>query len=196
MKNQPTSCGCPQFYSGDQYDAGASIGYALRNLALMMRGEIEARMARHGLTAAQWHPLLLLKLGKVSTALELARECGIDAGATSRMVDRLVAKGFVERVRSDSDRRVVHLGLSPAGMEVASLIPHELAGVQNDFLQGFTASELKSLQRLVARMLKTGEALRVARPQDAPPRLVDQDGARGSEEGAAPAGVTHPPPRA
>lgn len=152
------------FYRGEDYDVNSSIGFSLRLLTLNMRSEIEARMARHGITAAQWHPLFALKIGKVTTALELAREAGIDAGATTRMVDRLVAKGFVERVRSDSDRRVVYLRLTPAGHEASDLIPHVLSSVQNDFLAGFSEDELTQLKGLVARMLKNGEAMRAARP--------------------------------
>jgi DNA-binding MarR family transcriptional regulator len=158
----------PAFYKGDEYNVSESVGFWLRGLTVMMRNEIEWRMARHGVTAAQWHPLFLLKLGKASTALELARDCGIDAGATTRMVDRLVAKGLVERVRSDSDRRVVHLGLTPTGANVAGLIPHVLSAVQNDFLQGFSGDELDQLKGLVSRMLVNGDALRAARPATPP----------------------------
>ncbi|CAN5559387.1 MarR family transcriptional regulator [soil metagenome] len=153
------------FYTGEGYSVAGSIGYSLRNLTYAIKSEIEARMSRHGVTAAQWHPLFLLKLDHVGTALELARELGIDAGATTRMVDRLVAKGLVERVRSDSDRRVVHLGLTATGREVADLIPHVLASVQNDFLGGFTGDELVELKRLVKKMLDNGAVLRAARPQ-------------------------------
>jgi DNA-binding HxlR family transcriptional regulator len=43
------------------------------------------------------------------------RGLGIDAGAITRMLDRLEAKGLVERVRSETDRRVVHVRLTEAG---------------------------------------------------------------------------------
>jgi DNA-binding MarR family transcriptional regulator len=172
---KPTSINCATFYTGEGYNVSGSIGYWLRSLAWSMRNEIEFRMARHGVTAAQWHPLFLLKLGKVGTALELARELGIDAGATTRMVDRLVAKGLVERVRSDSDRRVVHLGLTATGTGVASVIPHVLASVQNDFLNGFSGDELGQLKGLVQRMLDNGEALRAVRPHSDPANRVEAD---------------------
>lgn len=155
---------CAAFYSGGHYTPATSVGLMLRRLSSSMRSEIETRMARHGITAAQWHPMLLLKLGKVATALELARELEIDAGATTRMVDRLAAKGLVERVRSDSDRRVVNLRLTPAGEEIAALLPHVLASVQNDFLGGFSSGDFDELRRLLLRMLENGEALRAARP--------------------------------
>ena len=58
----------------------------------------------------------------------------------------------LERVRSETDRRVVHLRLTPAGEAAAASIPHVLASVNNDFLQGFSERDWKQLRRLVERM--------------------------------------------
>src|SRR5882724_6914880 len=99
---------CP-LYDGSSYQMGETIGHQLFALMTMIRREVESRMAKHGLTDAQWKPLWLLKAGRASTANELAREMDIDAGAITRMVDRLEAKGMIERVRSGEDRRVVNL---------------------------------------------------------------------------------------
>jgi DNA-binding MarR family transcriptional regulator len=116
-------------------------------------------MSEHGLTDAQWKPLWMLKTGRATTAIELAREIDVDAGAVTRMVDRLEAKGLVERVRSESDRRVVHLRLTAAGEAVVKKVPFVLASVNNDFLRGFSESEWKQLRRLLERMTANGAAL-------------------------------------
>lgn len=146
-------------YDGRRYDMGASIGHQLFNLMMLMRREVEKRMVQHGLTDAQWKPLWMLKIGRATTAIELAREMDIDAGAVTRMVDRLETKGLVERVRSAADRRVVHLRLSAAGDAVAKKVPFVLASVNNDFLRGFSESEWKQLRRLLGRMADNGTAL-------------------------------------
>jgi len=139
-------------YDGRRYDVSESIGHQLFNLMLMMRREVEKRMAEHGLTDAQWKPLYKLKLGHATTAIELAREMDIDAGAVTRMLDRLESKGLIERVRSEADRRVVHLRLTAAGDAVAKKVPFVLASVNNDFLRGFSEAEWKQLRRLLGRM--------------------------------------------
>jgi DNA-binding MarR family transcriptional regulator len=136
-----------------------SIGHQLINLMMLMRREVEKRMAEHGLTDAQWKPLWMLKIGRATTAIELAREMDIDAGAVTRMLDRLEAKGLVERVRSEADRRVVHLRLTPAGDHVAKKVPFVLAAVNNDFLRGFSEADWKQLRRLLGRMASNGTAL-------------------------------------
>lgn len=149
---------CP-LYDGDHYEFADSIGHQLVNLMTMMRREVELRMAEHGLTDAQWKPLWMLKIGRATTAFELAREMDVDAGAITRLLDRLEAKALVERVRSASDRRVVHLRLTPAGDAAAARVPHVLASVNNDFLRGFSEPEWKQLRKLIDRMAANGHAL-------------------------------------
>jgi DNA-binding MarR family transcriptional regulator len=149
---------CP-LYDGARYEMGDTIGHQVFSVMTLMRREVEARMAEHGLTDAQWKPLWMLRAGRASTAIELAREMDVDAGAVTRMVDRLEAKGLIERVRSDEDRRVVNLRLTRAGETAADKVPHVLAAVNNDFLRGFSESEWKQLRKLLARLVANGTAL-------------------------------------
>jgi DNA-binding MarR family transcriptional regulator len=149
----------PAFYDGDSYVMADSTGHLLFQLMLNMRREVDARMAQHGLTDAQWKPLWRLKQAGGGTALELSREMCVDAGAMTRMLDRLEAKGLIERVRSETDRRVVNLRLTPEGEAVAEHIPHVLAAVNNHFLRGFSRQEWTQLTDMLQRMLGNGQAL-------------------------------------
>ena len=84
----------------------------------------------------------------------------------TRMLDRLEAKGLIERVRSETDRRVVHLRLTDAGEAATAKIPHVLASVNNDFLQGFSEREWRQLRKLVERMTANGQALQALQAQE------------------------------
>lgn len=152
----------PCFYVGESYDMGDSLGYLLFQVGISMRREVDERMTELDLTDAQWKPLWMLKAGRADTAFELAREMGVDAGAVTRMLDRLAAKGLIERVRSETDRRVVHLRLTPEGHAAAEKIPHVLADVNNDFLRGFNKQEWQQLKEFLQRMLVNGQALQAA----------------------------------
>ena len=118
------------------------------------------------LTDAQWKPLWMLKTERADTAFELAREMSIDAGAMTRMLDRLAAKGLIERVRSETDRRVVHLRLTPEGHAAADRIPHVLADVNNDLLRGFSKAEWQQLKEFLHRLRANGEALQSNSSED------------------------------
>lgn len=146
-------------YDGARYEVAQSVGHQLSNLMNQMRREVEQRMAALDLTDAQWKPLWLLATGRADTAQEMARLLDLDAGAVTRLVDRLEAKGLLERTRSESDRRVVHLRLTPPGEAAAAQVPHVLAAVNNDFLRGFTRGEWEQLLALVGRMTDNGSAL-------------------------------------
>ena len=144
------------FYLGESYDMGESMGHLLFQLMASMRREVDARMAELDLTDAQWKPLWKIKLGHADTAFELAREAGIDAGA----------KGLIERVRSETDRRVVHLRLTAEGEAAAEKIPHVLAEANNDFLRGFTKAEWTQLKDFLQRMLVNGQAMQEQKAED------------------------------
>src|SRR5262245_45795884 len=111
------------FYRPDDYKPEDSAAYLMRRILNVAAGEIDQALEPRGLTHAQWVPLLKLHWGEASTVAELARECQLDAGAMTRLLDRLEAKGLLSRVRSSSDRRVVNLELTPEGRATASQIP-------------------------------------------------------------------------
>jgi DNA-binding MarR family transcriptional regulator len=107
---------------------------------------------------AQWMPLNKLFSGQASSVAELARQCRLDTGAMTRMLDRLEAKGLCQRVRSESDRRVVRIALADAGVQAAQDIPRVLCGVQNAHLLGFIAQEFDTLKTYLRRILANAQS--------------------------------------
>ena len=147
------------FYHGSNYVIDESVGYLIRQLFNSMQKHIDAEMQSFDLTAMQWGPLLMLASGRGDTAAGLAREACTDTGAMTRMIDRLEAKGLLRRNRSEEDRRIVHLQLTPDGKRIAKQIPHGLANVLNRHLQGFTQSELDNLKETLRRMIENGKEM-------------------------------------
>lgn len=154
-------------YQPDDYHADASVGQLMRRVLGSIRQAADRRFEALGLTHAQWVPLLKLHLGEAGTVAELARECDGDAGAMTRMLDRLEAKGLIKRVRSTADRRVVNLELTDDGVQAAKQIPAVLCEVQNEHLAGFSKSEWQALKTYLGRMLDNGQGARMAAEPDA-----------------------------
>jgi DNA-binding MarR family transcriptional regulator len=147
------------FYQAESYRPEDSVGYLMRQILNRVAHEIERQLAHTDLTNAQWIPLFKLYSGQASTVAELARGCHLDAGAMTRMLDRLEAKGLCKRVRSETDRRVVHIELTPAGSKAASDIPEILSGVQNAHLAGFSAEEFETLRDYLRRILQNAQSI-------------------------------------
>lgn len=129
-----------------------SIGFQMRRISTLLGGEIDRHMEPLGLTDAQWKPLLRLLLGAPGTAAALARDCHMDAGGLTRLIDRLQAKGLCRRERSEQDRRAVQIALTPEGRAAAEQLPVVLANLQQQLLQGFSAQEEAQLRDYLARI--------------------------------------------
>ena len=149
----------PVFYRPENYNPEESVGYLMKRILSTVADEIEREMGPNGLTNAQWIPLFKLYIGSASTVAELARECQLDAGAMTRLLDRLEAKGLLKRVRSSEDRRVVNLELTVEGRAAAKQIPQVLCRVQNAHMQGFTHAEWETLKSFLRRILETARAI-------------------------------------
>jgi DNA-binding MarR family transcriptional regulator len=149
----------PSFYCAAGYKPEGSVGYLMRLIISHVGQEVERQLAHTELTNAQWIPIYKLYTKRASTVAELARECQLDAGATTRMLDRLEAKGLCQRKRSEEDRRVVHIALTEAGEAAAAEIPRVLSGVQNAHLAGFSAEEFETLKSLLQRVLANSKTI-------------------------------------
>lgn len=154
-----TSCPAVGFYCPDDYKPNDSVGYLMRRILSLVSQGVERELEPSGLTNAQWVPLLKLQMGLASTVAELARECDLDAGSMTRLLDRLEAKDLCRRVRSLDDRRVVNLELTDAGRIAAQEIPVVLCRLQNQLLAGFSEEEWQLLKVFLRRILNTAQAL-------------------------------------
>lgn len=150
----------PAFYAPENYGREPSMGYLMRKLVMGLTAEVDRRLASLELTNAQWTPLFLLYKGQASTLAELSRELQIDAGAMTRTLDRLEAKGLLRRVRSEQDRRVSFLELTEAGRAAAAQVPPVLSDVQNAYLKGFSHAEWRQLLGMLDRLLANADSAR------------------------------------
>ena len=147
------------FYQAQGYTPEDSVGYLMRRIIALMSQGVERELEPAGLTNAQWVPLFKLYMGCGSTAAELARQCDLDAGSMTRLLDRLEAKQLCRRSRSSDDRRVVNLELTDAGRLAAQEIPGILCTVQNSLLAGFSVEEWQTFKSYLRRMLETAQTL-------------------------------------
>ena len=150
------------FYQAHAYCAEESVGYLMKRVMMSVVYQVDKRLDVHELTSAQWGPLMRLQTTGGSTVAELARWLQVDAGAMTRLLDRLEKKGLCKRVRSTEDRRVVKVELTPEGAASIQQVPAVLAEVMNAHLAGFSKSEWHALKTYLQRMLATGDALRDA----------------------------------
>lgn len=150
-----------QFYQAKTYNAEESVGHLMKRIMVSVMYQVDKRLVEHDLTTAQWGPLKHLQAnGGRSAVAELARWSNSDAGAMTRLLDRLEKKGLCKRVRSTEDRRVVMVELTPEGEAALVHVPQVLSDVLNAHLAGFSKTEWEALKGYLTRMAETGDALR------------------------------------
>ncbi|WP_321854362.1 MarR family winged helix-turn-helix transcriptional regulator [Paraburkholderia tropica] len=137
-----------------------SLGYFLSTARNVLAARMDRAVAPLGLTSSQIGVILLLWYERARTPNEMSRVLSYDTGSMTRMLDRLERKGFLLRQRSQADRRVVELVLTPLGRDAAQQLPAAIAAVMDDQLRGFSAEEVTTLvhllQRFIANDAETG----------------------------------------
>ena len=150
---------------GDIYDSASyqprkSIGALLTRVKVAMLAALDEelaadkRLAPLDLSAAQWAVIASLAGEELKSASDLCKGISYDAGAMTRMLDRLEGKGLIRRSRSPEDRRLVHLELTEEGRAAYPRMRELSLGVANRFLRGFTRTEARQLESLLGRMLE------------------------------------------
>jgi MarR family 2-MHQ and catechol resistance regulon transcriptional repressor len=99
-----------------------------------------ADVARHGLTIAEFGVMEALHHRGQMLLGEVQRKTLVTSGGVTYLVDRLSAKGLVERRRCEHDRRAAYAALTPEGEAMmrdifprhARALRHALAGLSPD----------------------------------------------------------------
>ena len=118
--------------------------------------ELERELqAEHGMALTDYDVLVQLAAtdGRRLRMSELADRLLLSRSGATRLIDRLVATGLVERVMCDTDRRGQWASLTESGVgRLRTASPTHLRGVAQHFLDRFSGDELALLERLLARL--------------------------------------------
>jgi len=150
-------------YDSTSYQPRKSIGSLLSRVRVEMLAALDAelaadrRLAPLELSAAQFIVIASLAGDGRKSASDLCKGISYDAGAMTRMLDRLEGKGLIRRNRSPEDRRLVHLELTEEGHAAYPRMRELSLGVANRFLHGFSKAEARQLEGFLTRMLENAE---------------------------------------
>jgi len=119
-----------------------------------------------GLTGPQlWTIKVVAEFSPIKVS-DLARRMYLHPATVVGIIDRLEAKGFVSRVRSNNDRRVVWVKLNKQGEELISKAP--------EVAQGLLVAGLEALSRAKQRAIREGlgHLVKILKAQGFPPKLM------------------------
>lgn len=83
----------------------------------------------------------------------LSRRIGFDKSWTSRAVEQLVQEGLIEKVQSQTDRRMVRLSLTPLGEQRLQDLNSTLNSFADQVMERIPATEHEEIQRALELLL-------------------------------------------
>jgi DNA-binding MarR family transcriptional regulator len=123
-------------------------------VAAWLRGELRDVLEPFGLTPPQYEILGILRSNAPAPLSTLQiRERAVDpASDASRLVDRLVTKGLVEKAPCCDDRRLVDVTITPAGVRLLGRIEADRERLDAPF-RVLDEVEARTLARLLRELL-------------------------------------------
>lgn len=126
---------------------------ALTLVSRLLARSLAARLAPKGIGYGQFPVLQCLWEEDGLTQKELSQRVRIEAPTMVRTLDRMEREGLVTRVRSETDRRQIHIQLTKKGQDLKSSLVPLAAEVNESALSGVTKKDRKHLDQLLAKVV-------------------------------------------
>jgi DNA-binding MarR family transcriptional regulator len=127
----------------------AELDYLLLVLVDRLRARIARVAAEVGLTPQQ--AILLRHLGQPKTMGNIAHVLGCDRSNVTGLVDRMTARGLLERVADAQDRRIKYLVLTDAGQALRASLQDRLF-TESPEINSLPLSERRQLLLLLRKL--------------------------------------------
>ena len=139
-----------QFLHTVNFDRDLQI--QLHDVARMLRTRFDRWARNYGLTRAQGVILARLHRQPGISQIELAAICEVEPITVGRLVDRLEARGLIERRPDPADRRIKRLHLLPAASPIIAKIDAYRSELGDYLLDGVSAKERETVVRVLSHM--------------------------------------------
>lgn len=135
------------------YPPAISAGYLVRSAHRAFQRALENRIAPRGVTRGQWYFLRVLWEEDGLTQRELSARTGMTEPTTVVALNSMEKADLIRRVRSNEDRRKMHVHLTDKGKRIrGALLP--LAKEVNDLsTEGVSAKDMEAFRRALRQMV-------------------------------------------
>lgn len=111
-------------------------------------------LKKFDITLQQYNILRILRGGKDWMAMNDVKSRMIEKSPNAtRLADKLIELGYIERKRCDVDRRVVYVKITDTGLKILKIIDDQKMLMPNDaFLDNLSSKEAKDLSILLDKL--------------------------------------------
>ncbi len=129
-----------------------SLNFSLVRVVNKLRWHIGRQLKQFDMTSEQWVVLARLNEQDGLNQKELAEKILKDQANTTRILDKLVKKGWVQRLDSLDDRRAYLIYLTDEGRRMVETTYPLVVQIKTKMAQGLTGSEIDVLKGLLNRL--------------------------------------------
>jgi DNA-binding MarR family transcriptional regulator len=129
--------------------------FLLHDVARLLRVDADKRARQHGMTRAQWAILIWLERQPGISQKELSELLEVEPITVARLIDRLEARGMVERRPDPRDRRIWRLHLLRPARDVLHEIDEQRADMTRLVTAGIDESSIEIMTEALIRMKAT-----------------------------------------
>jgi MarR family transcriptional regulator, organic hydroperoxide resistance regulator len=129
------------------------ISPLIPTLARAHRAMSQELLRETGLSAGQELIVMRLFDSPPQSQAELTRWLGVEPPTTAKMLARMEKAGIVERVPSETDRRVTLVSLTDEGRAIHGRVENVWGDLERVTVAGLAPAEVQELERLVRHML-------------------------------------------
>jgi MarR family transcriptional regulator, transcriptional regulator for hemolysin len=129
--------------------------FLLHDVARLLRVESDKRARVNGMTRAQWAILIWLERQPGISQKELSEILEVEPITVARLIDRLEARGMVERRPDPRDRRIWRLHLLRPARDVLHEIDEQRADMTRIVTAGINNESIETMTEALLRMKAT-----------------------------------------
>jgi DNA-binding MarR family transcriptional regulator len=129
--------------------------FLLHDVARLLRVDADKRARLHGMTRAQWAILIWLERQPGISQKELSELLEVEPITVARLIDRLEARGMVERRPDPRDRRIWRLHLLRPARDVLHEIDEQRADMTRIVTAGINEESIEIMTEALMRMKAT-----------------------------------------
>lgn len=129
-----------------------SLPWEIAETSMALRRAYDRRVARLGVTRAQWRVLLTLSRNPGLRQVDLAERLDMEPITLCRIVDRLEEANLVERQRDPADRRAWRLALTDQSAPMLENLREIATEMADDTFDGLDPFQIETLRSMLEQI--------------------------------------------
>lgn len=130
------------------------LGYQLRRAQIAAFQNFADTVGAAGVTPGGYGLMVIVASNEGLSQTRLARALGIDGSTMVAMIDRLEENGWIERRRSETDRRTHALHLTAEGIGQLARLTPKVEAHEAELARDLSAADKKRLLELLAKIAR------------------------------------------